>query len=309
MINKGFIAINKPKGWTSFDVVNKIKHMLKPLKVGHLGTLDPMATGVMLISVGKATKLFDFMQNKLKTYIAEFEFGYETNTLDATGEIIDKTTNIPTLEEIKLATKKQIGQISQIPPQFSAKMCNGKRAYDLARKGQDFELKPKMVLIEEIKIISYSNNILKLEITCGSGTYIRSICRDIANDSNSKATMISLVRTKVDDFTLENCSNIEEIDKDNISNFIKKIDEVIKLEKLDLTTEETKRILNGQKIKCEYADGVYKINNENDVLAIVEVKNFIAKMLIFLEWLIDNKKEICYNTIDKRRNYDYSRRY
>ena len=125
MMNKGILPINKPKDWTSFDVCNKLKHMLKPLKVGHLGTLDPMATGVLLVTVGKATKLFDIMQEKKKTYIAEFEFGKETDTLDATGTIIKEIDKIPTKDEIVRVLKLFVGKINQIPPKYSVSNIMG----------------------------------------------------------------------------------------------------------------------------------------------------------------------------------------
>ena len=217
MKNKGIIPIDKPNGWTSFDVVNKIKHMVKPLKVGHLGTLDPMATGVLLVTVGKATKLFDIMQEKQKTYVAEFEFGYVTDTLDATGEVIKTTKNIPTEQQIKEVLNSFIGKINQIPPKYSAKSVNGVRAYNLARNNQEFELKPKIVEIYNIILLSYNSNRLKLEISCGSGTYIRAIGRDVAEALNSLATMTELVRTKVGKFKLENCKEITNINKENVT--------------------------------------------------------------------------------------------
>ena len=216
MINKGLIAINKPRDWTSFDVVNKIKRLLKIKRVGHLGTLDPMATGVLLVTVGKATKLFDYFQNKKKTYLAKFEFGYETDTLDITGKITKKTDTLPLIDDIKKSINKFIGEIEQVPPKYSAKNINGKRAYQLARNNEEFELKPKLVKIDDIKIVDYSNNILTVIISCGSGTYIRSICRDLAEKLNSYATMIELVRTDVGRINLKNCVNIQELDESNI---------------------------------------------------------------------------------------------
>ena len=212
MKNKGIIPINKPKDWTSFDVVNKLKYKVKPLKVGHLGTLDPMATGVLLVTVGKATKLFDLMQEKTKTYVATFEFGYLTDTLDATGTTTETTESIPTKEEILSVLPKFIGKIDQIPPKYSAKSVNGVRAYDLARQNIEFELKPKIVEIFNLNLLSYENGSLTLEISCGSGTYIRSIGRDLAKEVNSLATMTSLTRTKVGNFALEDCVKIENLD-------------------------------------------------------------------------------------------------
>ena len=281
-MNKGIIAINKPKDWTSFDVVNKIKHMVKPNKVGHLGTLDPMATGILLVTVGKATKLFDIMQEKQKTYLATFEFGYETDSLDATG-ITQKTSNvIPTREQIEAVLPKFMGKISQIPPLFSAKSVNGVRAYDLARRGETFELKPKQVEVFDIKIIEYKDKILKLEIVCGSGTYIRSIGRDVAYELNSCATMTELVRTKVGKFELKDCKEINDINNENVYENMSKLDEVLDYEVLDLEKELTNKLLNGMTIKVDVKDGNYFLNYEETIVAIVKVENFRAKMSIFL---------------------------
>jgi len=295
-MNKGIIAINKPKDWTSFDVVNKIKHIVKPNKVGHLGTLDPMATGVLLVTVGKATKLFDVMQQKEKTYLAIFEFGYETDSLDATG-ITQKTSNvIPTREQIEAVLPKFMGKISQIPPLFSAKSVNGVRAYDLARRGETFELKPKQVEVFDIKIIEYKDKILKLEIVCGSGTYIRSIGRDVAYELNSCATMTELVRTKVGKFELKDCKEINDINNENVYENMSKLDEVLDYEVLDLEKELTNKLLNGMTIKVDVKDGNYFLNYEETIVAIVKVENFRAKMSIFLAWTIVNIKKIWYNT-------------
>lgn len=288
MKNKGIIAINKPQDWTSFDVCNKIKHTLRQIygknmpKVGHLGTLDPMATGVLLVTVGGATKLFDLMQQKHKTYIAEFKFGEETNTLDATGEVISSTSNIPTKEQILNVLTSLTGKIAQIPPKYSAKSINGKRAYELARNNIEFELKAKEVEIYCLNLISYENANLKLEIECGSGTYIRSIGRDIAYKTNSLATMISLVRTKVDGFKLENCLDIQNLTVNNIEDFIIKIDNILSFKELKFNETETKKLLNGQTLSANEKDGVYKLNNEEDTIAIVKIQDFKAKMMVFL---------------------------
>ena len=283
MINKGLIAINKPRDWTSFDVVNKIKHLLKIKRVGHLGTLDPMATGVLLVTVGKATKLFDYFQNKKKTYLAKFEFGYETDTLDITGKITKKTDTLPSIDDIKKSIDKFIGEIEQVPPKYSAKNINGKRAYQLARNNEEFELKPKLVKIDDIKIVDYSNNILTVIISCGSGTYIRSICRDLAEKLNSYATMIELVRTDVGRINLKNCVNIQELDENNILKYIIKLDKMLDIPIFSNNSQTTSKLLNGQIIDTEYNDGLYKLNDSMDTIAIINVKNNRAKMSIFLD--------------------------
>lgn len=280
MKNKGVIPINKPKGWTSFDVVNKLKYRLKPLKVGHLGTLDPMATGVLLVTVGKATKLFDLMQEKRKTYIATFEFGYETDTLDADGIELRKTDRIPTSEEILNVLPKFIGEISQVPPKYSAKSINGQRAYNLARNGTEFELKAKEVEIYNIRFISYINKILKLEIACGSGTYIRAIGRDIAKELNSLATMTELIRTNVGNFSVEQCFDINSIE--NVQEEIMPIKNILTYPVLELKEEIISKLLNGQTLDIENEDGTYSIMDSQDVLALVKIKENKAKMSLFL---------------------------
>ncbi len=280
MNNKGIIAVNKPKDWTSFDVVNKLKFKLKPNKVGHLGTLDPMAEGVLLITIGKATKLFDIMQEKKKTYVATFEFGYLTDTLDATGETIDRTDTIPTKEQIISVLPEFIGKISQIPPRYSAKSINGRRAYDLARNNIEFELKPKLVEVYDIKLLNYENSLITLEIQCGSGTYIRSIGRDIAHRVNSFATMTSLVRTKVGNFELKDCVDVRnDLDMDKITMPIKS---VLDYPTLQETEENKAKLLNGQTLIIEKEDGIYMLEDETDVVALVEIKEKHAKMSVFL---------------------------
>lgn len=281
-MNKGVIAINKPKDWTSFDVVNKIKHMVKPNKVGHLGTLDPMATGVLLVTVGKATKLFDIMQEKEKTYVATFEFGYETDTLDATGNVIRKNGIIPSQNQIEQVLLGFIGKTMQIPPMYSAKSVNGVRAYAIARRGEQVELKPKEIVIHKIKILNFINNKLVLEIVCGSGTYIRAIGRDIAYKLDACATMTELIRTKVGKFSIDNCKNIEDINKDNVFNNHIPLNEILEYKVLSLTDELQKKLLNGQTINVNVPDGSYFIQQANDIVAIANILNFKAKMTIFL---------------------------
>ena len=155
----GVVNINKPVGTTSSNVVVKIKKLLNIKKVGHMGTLDPLAQGVLPICVGKATRLFDYFLKKQKTYIAQFRFGEQTDTLDLEGNIIDISTNIPTKTEIEKALKVFIGEINQIPPMFSSKKINGKKAYDLARKGEEIELQPCKITIYDYKLLKQIPNI------------------------------------------------------------------------------------------------------------------------------------------------------
>lgn len=281
-MNKGIIAINKPIGWTSFDVVNKVKHILHQKKVGHLGTLDPMATGVLLVTVGKATKLFDYMQQKQKTYVAKFEFGYMTDSLDLDGKIVEKTKILPSKNDILQVLPKFKGKINQIPPKYSAKSVNGKRAYELARQNVEFELASKLVEVFQLEMLDYKDNILTLKIVCGSGTYIRSLCRDIAKELNSLATMIELTRTNIDSFNLKNCIEIDKLTIENINSYIQPIKNLVKLNNINLDEIETKKILNGQTIITNYIDGLYLLNDNIDTIAMIKVEKNRAKMSIYL---------------------------
>ena len=275
---RGIILVNKRQGWTSFDVVNYCKRIFNTREVGHLGTLDPMATGLLAVTVGSANKLFDMFLNKTKTYIAEFEFGYSTDTLDAEGEIENRSNNIPTIEEIEKVLPQFIGRIEQIPPKYSAKKINGKKAYEMARKGNDFELKPSVVAINSINLVSYNKAILKLEINCGSGTYIRSLGRDIASKLNTFATMVSLVRTELGGFNLSQAIDIKDNSNEDITSHLIPIDSVFKnIDTLD-NEDIVKRLLNGQTVIADILDGDYKLYKDSEFVAIAKCKDKHIKM-------------------------------
>ena len=201
----GFVNVNKPSGLGSSKVVSVLKKHFNIKKIGHMGTLDPLAEGVLPIAIGKATRMFDYMLEKNKTYIAQFTFGKTTDTLDSDGQVTETTTIIPTKNKILSILPKLIGRISQIPPQYSAKKVNGKCAYDFARNGEKVELSPKEIEIYDIKLLNQINNTtFEFEIECSGGTYIRSIARDMADLLNSKAYMSKLIRTKSGKFELNN---------------------------------------------------------------------------------------------------------
>lgn len=299
---RGILLINKLQGWTSFDAVNYCKKLLSTREVGHLGTLDPMATGVLAVTVGSATKLFDMFLNKTKTYIAKFEFGYSTDTLDAEGtieKVLNNYTlpnniklrenvelvegNIPTLEQINNILPLFLGEIEQMPPKYSAKKLQGRKACDLARSGVEFELKPSMVLINNLKVIDYTNNVLTIEINCGAGTYIRSLGRDIGAKLNSLATMISLNRTEVGEFKLEDCIDIKQQTSETITQHIKPIDSVFnKLYTLDDEGIVT-RLINGQTVVTDLKDGEYKLYLKGEFKAIAQANNRHIKMSKFFK--------------------------
>ena len=280
---RGILLVNKRQGWTSFDAVNFCKKVFNTREVGHLGTLDPMATGVLAVTVGSANKLFDMFLNKTKTYVAEFTFGYSTDTLDAEGEIQDRCDVIPSLEQIESVLPVFTGEIEQIPPKYSAKKIGGKKAYDLAREGKEFELKPCKVTIYNLKIIDYTNGILKLEIECGSGTYIRSLGRDIALKLNTLAAMTSLVRTRLGAWNIDDCIDIKDNTNEYIKSRILPIDSVFNSFNTLDDVGIVGRLLNGQTVVADIDDGDYKLYKDNDFIATARAKDKHIKMTQFFK--------------------------
>lgn len=203
----GILLIDKPAGITSYDVIRDLKKKLpKGQKIGHAGTLDPFATGLLIILLGKATKKFDEIQKMPKVYEVEMEFGYETDTQDNTGTVINRTEDLAKVSETQMARSllKFTGQILQTPPKFSAKKVSGKSAYKLARAGTEFELKPVSVAIHEIEVTGYDWPKVKLRVKCSSGTYIRTLVSDIGKDLGTFATATELKRISIGDYSLQN---------------------------------------------------------------------------------------------------------
>ena len=220
MIN-GFINVNKPSGYSSNKVVAILKRKMRAAglteKIGHMGTLDPLASGVLPIAVGRATRLFDYSLDKEKVYIATFILGASSETLDVDSEVIYHDLSMPSKEEILTAIRTQIGVIDQIPPMFSAKSVNGQRAYRLARSGISVVLAPKKVFISSIRLLRMDNyhHSIETEIVCGGGTYVRSIGRDVAKELHTTAVMSALQRKKSGIFDLNNALSIDEIEAED----------------------------------------------------------------------------------------------
>ena len=272
----GFINLYKPSGMSSAYAINKIKKLLgKKVKCGHMGTLDPMASGVLPVGIGKATRLFNFLLDKDKVYTAEFTFGYETDTLDAEGKIIKDGGYIPTINEIKGVLSSLTGIVNQIPPAYSAKNVGGTRSYVLARQGIEVELKPKQVEINSIEVETTSNkNAYKFTIKCKGGTYIRSICRDIAYALNTYATMTKLTRNKSGCFDLSNSVSAEEINSlQDIEARLIKPEDTVYFEVIELNNKKYSDLINGRFCEVNLQNGIYKIYYENVFIGVGEVEN------------------------------------
>ena len=278
----GFFNVDKPSGIVSSAVVNKLK-WLTGVPCGHMGTLDPLASGVLPVGVGNAARLFDYFLEKEKEYIAEFTFGVDSDTLDSTG-VLNVGGRIPTEKEIADVLPTFFGDIMQVPPKYSAKNVNGKRGYELARAGVEFELAPKKVHIYGMEILGKSeesSDMYRIKIRCGGGTYIRSLARDIAAALGTKAVMSSLLRTQSGVFTLEKSIPFSLLEQDptveELEKYLIPTESVLPFETLPLTEKQAEKLYNGQRIGVEKADGLYKIYKDGSFYGIAEVLNGLAK--------------------------------
>ncbi len=277
----GIILVNKPSGMTSSNVVVKIRHISKVKRVGHLGTLDPLASGVLPICLGKATRLFDLFLQKDKSYVAHIEFGKLTDSLDIDGKVISENGKVPSREEILNILPKFIGEISQMPPSFSSKVVNGVRAYKLARLGQEVQLKPCNVTITKLELLSQINeNTYEFLVGCSSGTYIRSLARDIAEALGTQGTISKLTRVQSGDFIIENCIDLDKISNESIKDNLISLETVLeKFNKIELSKKNLENIFNGKVILLDgFQDGIYVLTHENKVVALGKVNNNQLRM-------------------------------
>lgn len=269
----GFINVNKETGVSSAFVVNRVKRLFKT-PAGHMGTLDPLASGVLPVAVGNACRLFDYFAGKKKTYLARFRFGVTTETLDNEGEKIFKG-EVPCANDIENALPALTGKIAQIPPAYSAKSVNGVRSYVLAREGREVELAPKEVEIFSFRLLEQTApDEFAFEIVCGSGTYIRALARDLAAELKTYAYMSNLERTASGIFTIESAVALDRITAENASEFLIPTEEVLPYPVLDL---ERERVFNGLEERVDRDDGLYKLYRRGEFYGIASVKNGLAK--------------------------------
>lgn len=277
----GFYNVLKPTGVSSGFVVNKIKRITNE-KVGHLGTLDPSASGVLSIAVGKATKFFDYFLNKDKEYVALAKFGVLTDTLDSDGTVIEKDNVNVSLEDIEKIIPKMCGESLQIPPIFSSKNVNGERAYDLARQGKDVVLEPKKVQIYSIKVEKMrQNNLFRLKIHCSSGTYVRSIVRDIAKELGTNATTVCIIRTASGKFKINESVTLDDIVENKEKHLIK-INSILNLPEIELDEKQAKDLFSGKDILLDKDDGEYLSFYKSEEFSVLKVENKKAINKIYL---------------------------
>ena len=246
----GLLNIDKPQGVTSRDVVNRVQRVLRGEKVGHAGTLDPLATGVLVVCVGPATRLVEYVQRMRKQYSATFLLGKTSDTEDIEGNVVDLAEPpCPSRADIEAALPKFVGDIQQRPPAYSALKVGGRRAYELARKGKQVELLPRKITVHEMTVSGYEYPELKLQITCGSGTYVRSLGRDLAESLDTGAVMSALERTAIGSFRIDDAVDPDGLSAKNVSDFLlSPRDAVSELPSVELTQSERHRIGNGLSI-------------------------------------------------------------
>lgn len=275
----GIIVIDKPKGITSFDVIRKLRKILKFKKIGHTGTLDPLATGVMILCLGKATKLASDLEAKEKIYKADFDLGYLTDSYDIEGKILDRKEVLVSKEELEKSLLKFIGDIKQIPPMYSAIKVQGKKLYELARKGIEVERKERDIQINFIDLLDFKDNKVQIRTKVSKGCYIRSLIFDIAQELNTYGTMTELRREQVGNSNLDSSFRLEQIEKmvqEKDFSFLKSVEDEFDFEKFYLKDEKQKVLyLNGNtvKLKEKLENKKYKIYFENEFLGLAEVNN------------------------------------
>ena len=253
----GLINLYKPSGMSSAQAVARVRKILGEKTVGHMGTLDPMAEGVLVIGVGKATRLFDYLVQKRKSYTAKFKFGYETDTLDALGKTIKTTRDIPSDTAVLAAMQSLVGKIEQIPPVFSAKHIDGERAYKLARRGVETELKPVPVEIYAVELVCQPRpDELVFNIDCSAGTYIRSICRDAARLCGSLATLTYLQRTASGRFKVCNSVTLENLEIQK-SAALTAVDEALDIPKIEIADARYDDLVCGRRVQCDFSGYAY----------------------------------------------------
>ena len=262
----GIIVVNKKSGYTSRDVVNIISKTLGTKKVGHTGTLDPIAEGVLIVCIGKCTKLCDYFTSNMKEYLAEFELGYETDTLDNTGNITKKSNKIVNKEEIIKVINSFKGEYNQEIPKYSAVKINGKKLYEYARNNIEVPLPTRLENIKEIEILNINKNI-KIRCIVSKGTYIRSLIRDIGNKLGTYATMTRLIRTKQGEFDIKNSYTIEDIKNNNYKLYT--IAEIFNnYPKINMNAELYKKISNGVIIDNSFNSKYVLFYHNNELISL-----------------------------------------
>ena len=268
----GIILVDKPADWTSHDVVAKLRGILHERRVGHSGTLDPMATGLLTVFVGRATRAVQFAETHNKRYVASLRCGYSTDTQDTSGRVTAQTGISPTEAELTDVLPEFTGEISQIPPMYSAIKVSGKKLYELARKGETVERKPRTVNISELSLVGHDGDEFVLSVSCSKGTYIRTLCNDIGERLGCLACMSALRRTNAGPFDVRDAHTLSEIAEDP-ERYIIPVDSLFSEHPaIELSAAQTAKLKYGNILNVSAKNGTYRVYGENgDFLALANV--------------------------------------
>ncbi|ADU96872.1 tRNA pseudouridine synthase B [Thermovibrio ammonificans HB-1] len=268
----GFLPVDKPSGITSHDVVDRVRKLLpRRTKVGHTGTLDPLATGLLVLAVGKATKFSQFLLKQDKCYTVEGELGLSSPTYDVDGEVVSVPCPPLSEEELQSALSRFVGEIEQTPPPFSAVRIKGKRAYQLAREGKEFTLPKRRVTVYSLKLLSFSFPRFSLEVCCSSGTYIRSLVHDIGLALGTDAVVTSLRRTKVGNLSVESAVKLSELNRENLFSYLLPVESLLPFPHLSLSDKEAEDFRHGRRFSVSAPDGTYSVCSSSGFLGVGEV--------------------------------------
>ena len=271
----GIVIIDKPQEWTSNDVVSRLRRVFNTRRIGHGGTLDPMATGVLPVFVGRATRGVEFFEHAEKVYEATLRFGLTTDTEDITGRVLTETDVTLTEADVLNVLPKFRGDILQVPPMYSAIKVNGQKLYDLARKGREVERQPRPITIHELELLKFTGNEARLRVRCSKGTYIRTLCKDIGEALGCGGCMAALRRVEAGEYTLEGSVPLRQLldisdAGGDVEHFLRPVDSMFASHgKLSLSPKQTRLVKNGSGFACDCADGTYRVYSpEGEFLAL-----------------------------------------
>ena len=256
----GIVIIDKPQGWTSQDVVSKLRGVLRTKRIGHGGTLDPMATGVLPVFVGRATRGVEFFEHAEKTYVADLRLGIATDTEDITGAVLEEKPVSATREQLETALESFRGEIQQIPPMYSAVKINGQKLCDLARKGREVERKPRTITIFTLELLEFDGITAKLKVHCSKGTYIRTLCKDIGEKLCCGGCMAALRRVTAGAYTIGEAVPLAElVEAADPEKYLRPVDSMFAdIPAVTLTPNQEKRCRNGNQFSITLAEGTYR---------------------------------------------------
>ena len=274
----GILLVDKPQDWTSHDVVAKLRGVFGERRIGHSGTLDPLATGLLVVFLGKATKAVEFSEAAEKEYLAHLRLGVETDTQDITGTVLRTSVEIPDRAALEAVLPQFCGEIQQIPPMYSAIKINGKKLYDIARRGGEVERQPRSIFIHELSVLGEENGEFVLRIRCSKGTYIRTLCHDIGKALGCGGVMTALRRTRVGGYDVQDAHTVaalSEMERDEAESLLLPLDSVFSdLQAVTLSCQNEAHCRNGRPFSLQLSDGSYRLyGKDGQFLMVVSVES------------------------------------